>query len=161
VKAWQVNAESRVGRPRLVLQIVGATSSLLSLVGLWFDVAYLMADYSCMKDVPPYFFQVHYTMAGIDIALLIAGVVLGIVLMRGIAVWAFLLIGLQLMIVLKWWVVGGLWLDPTLGRTIATATGSSGGTIVHLVILFPIWGSVAALWAYRRVHQEGRSSVGV
>jgi len=151
--APKVNPPVVARRPRLVLQAVGLISIAFSMVGLWLHAGSLTADQSCRAQFP-YFFQVYYKMAAINIGLLVGGVVVGIALVRCVTMWVFFFVGLQVAIVLDFWEIGSLWLDPTLGRTIASATGISSGTVLHIITLFPFWGSIAALWAYQRI--EGR-----
>ncbi len=143
-------------RAAVVLKIVGWASVALSAVGLWYHATCVSADYS-RAPRPPYFFQAWYTMAGINIVLLIAGIALGIGLIRGLAKWVTPFVVLQLAVVLDAFIPGALWLHPRFGPSIAAASGISGGTIFQVVVLLPIWGSIAAIWAARRLrsrHEE-------
>jgi hypothetical protein len=145
-------------RAAVVLKIVGWAGVALSLVGLWYHAMYLSADYSRMPQ-PPYFFQAWYTMAGINIVLLVAGIVLGIGLIRGLTRWVSLFVVLQALIALDTFVPGLLWLHPRFGQSIGAASGISGGTIFQVIVLFPIWGSIAAIWAARRIKPTHEESV--
>lgn len=43
--------------------------------------------------------------------------------------------------------VGSMWREPTVGSSIAAATGiANGGLMVQFLILFPVWGPTA-MWA--------------
>jgi hypothetical protein len=145
-------------RADVVLRIVGGAGVLLSLVGLWYHATCLAADYS-REPRPPYFFQAWYTMAGINIVLLLAGIALGVALIRGMVKWVSLFVALQVLIVLDTFLPGLFWLHPRLGLSIAAASGISSGTIFQVIVLFPIWGSVAAIWAVRRIRPRHEESV--
>ncbi len=148
----------RPNRAGVVLKIVGGAGVLLSLVGLWYHTTCLSVDYS-RQPRPPYFFQAWYTMAGINIVLLLAGIVLGIALIRGVVKWVSLFVALQVLIVLDTFLPGLFWLHPRLGLSIAAASGISSGTIFQIIVLFPIWGSIAAIWAVRRIRLRHEESV--
>ena len=148
----------RRSRAGVVLKIVGGAGVLLSLVGLWYHATCLTVDYS-REPRPPYFFQAWYTMAGINIALLLAGIVLGIALIRGMVKWVPLFVALQVLIVFDTFLPGLFWLHPRLGGSIAAASGLSSGTIFQVIVLFPVWGSVAAIWALRRIRPRHEVSV--
>jgi hypothetical protein len=137
-------------RATIVLKIVGWAGVVLSLGGLWYHATYLRADYSRIPQ-PLYFFQAYYTMAGINIVLLIAGILLGVAFIRGNPKWVPLFVTLQAVVVLDAFVPGAFWLHPRFGSSIAAAGGISGGTMLQVIVLFPIWGSLAALWAARRI----------
>jgi hypothetical protein len=126
---------------------------VLGVLGLLYHLSYLTTDYSG-RETPPYFYQAWYTMATINIALLIAGIVVGVQLVRRKArwIWAFLI--LEVLVVLDTFGPGLLWLHPRFGLSIGAATGIAGGTFVQVFILFPIWGSLAGLWAARRLNTQ-------
>jgi hypothetical protein len=142
---------------RILLRIVGGFSILLALFGGWYHVLYLTADYS-RRDNPPYFFQAWYFMAGINIALLLASLLIGLQLIRGRATWVRAFIVVEALILLDAIVPGLLWLNPRFGASIAAASGISEGTGAHVITLFPFWGSVAALWAARRMPSHTTSA---
>ena len=137
-------------RAALILKVVGWSSIALSSLGLWYHGACLSADYS-QRDTPPYFYQAWHIMAGVNIALLVSGVLVGVQLVLGRARWVRALVVLQILIVVDTFLPGGLWLNQRFGSSIAAASGISGGTIIGVMALFPIWGSWAGLWAARRI----------
>jgi hypothetical protein len=142
-----------VGRAKLVLRIVGGSSIVFGLLGLWYHFTFLTVDYS-HRGTAPYFYQAWHIMAGVNIALLLIGVVLGIAFVR-LRVRALpFFIALQSLVVIDSVVPGLLWLKPTYGRSIAEASGISGGTILELISLFPLWGSAAGVWAVRQLRRE-------
>jgi hypothetical protein len=99
-------------------------------------------------------------MAGINIALLVAGIVVGVQLVRGCGAWVRALLIIQILVVLDTFVPGVLWLHSRFGSSIAAASGISGGTIFQVLALFPIWGPLAGWWAARRVNRLAWVSAG-
>ena len=142
-----------------MLKVVGGSSVALGVIGLWYHLTYLTADYSGRKN-PPYFFQAWYTMAAVNIALLVAGILVGLQLLRGQARWIRTFVILEVLVILDTFVPGALWLNPRFGSSIAAASGIAGGTIFQVIILFPIWGSLAGLWAARRLNPQAPGPVG-
>jgi hypothetical protein len=139
-----------IGRATLVLRIVGWSSIVFGLLGLWYHFSYLSVDYS-RRGMAPYFYQAWHIMAAVNIALLLVGVALGIAFVRlRIRALPFFIV-LQTLVILDAIVPGFLWLSPKYGRSIGEASGISGGTILELVVLFPLWGSIAAAWAVRKL----------
>ena len=144
---------SRAKGARILLRTVGGFSVLLALFGAWYHFLYLTADYS-RRENPPYFFQAWHIMAAINIALLLASLVIGVQLVRAQPTWVGAFVVVEAIILLDAVVPGFLWLHPRFGASIAAASGIAGGTGAHLITLFPFWGSVAALWAARRMRSE-------
>ncbi len=99
-------------------------------------------------------------MAGVNIALLVAGILVGLQLVRRRVRWVRALVVLQILIVIDSVVPGVLWLNPRFGSSIGAASGISGGTIIGVIALFPIWGSLAGLWAARRIGDRPLGSAG-
>jgi hypothetical protein len=142
---------------RILLRIVGGFAVLLALFGAYYHGLYLGADYS-RRGNPPYFFQAWHIMASINIALLIASFIIGIQLIRARATWVGAFVATEALILLDAILPGFFWLQPRFGSSIAAASGIAGGTGAHLITLFPFWGSVAALWASRRIRSEAPSA---
>ena len=143
-----------------VLRIVGGFSVVLGVIGLWYHFRYLSADYS-RHEHPPYFFLAWYTMAAVNIALLVAGILVGVQLVRGRARWTKAFVILEILVVLDTLIPGALWLNPRFGSSVAAASGIAGGTFFQILTLFPIWGSVACIWAARRISAPLSSPGGV
>jgi hypothetical protein len=147
------------GRASLMLKIVGWSSIVLSAMGLWYHATYMTADYS-QAGMPPYFYQAWRIMAGVNIGLLLVGILVGVQLVRGRVRWVRALVILQVVVVIDCIAPGLLWLNPRFGRGVAAASGISGGTMIGVIALFPIWGSWAGLWAARRISRQSLDSAG-
>ena|ERR1039457_1788853 len=137
---------------RLILRIVGGFSVVLAFAGLGYIAAYLRVDYST-RPQPPCFFQAWHIMASIDAVLLICGVLLGIALLRCKVAFVTAFVVLQALVVAYSFAPGLFWLNPRYGSSIAAASGISAGTIVPVFVLFPVWGSIAAIAAARRIRK--------
>ena len=142
----------QLNRARQVLRIVGGSGIVLALVGLSYIALYLSFDYSARPE-PLYFYQAWHVMASINAALLVCGLLLGISLLRGRVRFVPAFVLLKAVVVVFSFLPGFFWLNPRYGSSIAAASGISGGIVVEIVVLFPIWGSIAAIAAARCIRK--------
>jgi hypothetical protein len=141
----------------LASRVVGACSILFGLLGLTYNAVTLFVDcsYSFLDmndDVNlGQFYPVFYMMSGICIAFYVALTVVGVQLIRKKFGWAKGLLGIIVLEVIYYLVIGLLWTSPQYGMSVGAATGvSSGGLSFQAFTLFPIWGPWVAMWASRR-----------
>jgi hypothetical protein len=152
-------SESRSRAARSALRIVGLVAVALSLYGFWYHATILGSDFST-EDNPPYFFHAWYTMTGISILLLLAALLSGIQLMRGRAKWVTAFIAVETLILLTFMAFSALWLHPRWGTSIAAATGISGGSLIHVLTLFVIWGPIVAIISARQIRRANGTGAG-
>lgn len=51
--------------------------------------------------------------------------------------------------------LGMLWLAPSMGMSVAAATGvANGGLMAQFLILFPLWAPLLAFWARRHLNDS-------
>jgi hypothetical protein len=144
-------------RPRLVLRVLGWVGVLFSLYGLSTDK--LMLSTYPVSQQPAELRTVYYTMAGADIAILMATFFVAAGLTRGLPRLVPVFVALQLLVLLVFLVPALLGSIPRFGRAIANAPPLySGGTGLFIVTLYPFWGSLAAVWAAHRTG-KGQASV--
>jgi len=131
---------------------VGIVTLVTALLGLAYNAMSLFAAFSGAFDqMPdkasmPYFETAFYVMSGICIACYLAMVYCAIGLFRHSRQTGRLLSLILLFEVGFFFAVGSMWREPTVGSSVAAATGvANGGMMAQFVILFPIWAPLA-LW---------------
>ena len=131
--------------PTAVLRGIGIVSILLAALGLLYNGVYFFADFGSITKDLPYFHQAFYALSAISIlcyAFLIASGI-QFIRLKTRAVWPFVVFE-----VIFFFAVGLLWLLPSIGPSIAAATGVAiGGMMFQGLLLFPIWAIPACLWA--------------
>ena len=137
--------------------VVGVVALITALLGIIYNVPIIIGamrgtfDQMVKNGDEPYFYPAFYIMSGICLACYIVLVVCGIDLIRSRLRWARLVTLILLFEVGYFFAVASLWLQPTIGRSVAGATGvSNGGMIAQFLILFPLWGPLLLLWAKAR-----------
>lgn len=153
-------------RPYITLKIVGIVSLLVAVGGIWYNAQYLSGDYSGVlkkltedpdnigRDYSK-FYPVFYTMSGICISFYILLAITGLQLIRVKSQWAYVLVAIVLAEVLYFFLITTFSYIPKYGDSVPAALGvSSGGLMFQILVLFPIWAPVAALWARRRLLRE-------
>ena len=138
------------------LLLVGISSLVLGLAGLSYNCVMLPADYSSfLQDWEneintEQFYTALYVMSGICVAFYTALLVIGTQLIRRKSGWAMGLLGLIILEVFYYVIIGIMWKSPQYGMSVAAASGvSSGGLSFQVFTLFPVWGPLADLWAGR------------
>lgn len=143
--------------PDRALVVVGLSSVLLAILGLWYNMTTLFADYtSIIDDLKSendlrHFYTAFYVMSAICIAFFAGLFVSGIQLIRKKIMWVFVLSGIIALEISYFFLLGGLWANSTYGYSVGAATGvSNGGLMFQVFSFFPIWAPATALWARRK-----------
>ncbi len=144
--------------PRYTLTVVGVTTVVFAMLGLWYNYSTLFLDYSLPLEQSgkehdiQNFYPIFYTMSVICIVFYVILLASGVQLIRKKTGWAFVLSGVVAVEVLYFVFVGYLWAHSPSRFSIAAATGvSTGGLTYQIYVLFPVWGPLLALWARRRI----------
>jgi hypothetical protein len=143
---------------RILLRSVGILAVLLAIAGLLYTAAssYQVVvsddiDQLATEHGAPYIRAAFYVMASICVAFYLVLLLCGVrfVLLHSGLWWLFTAI--LAAEVLYYFSIGyWFWPHPTLGRSIAGATGiSSGGLMFQFLLLFPLWAPVAVYLARR------------
>jgi hypothetical protein len=141
---------------RILLRLVGILAVLLALAGFLYTAASLYGvesgaiDQLAVESGTPYVRAAFYVMASVCVVfygvLLLCGV--QFVRLRSALWWLFTAV-LAAEVVFHF-AVGWLWSHPTLGGSIAGATGiSSGGLVFQFLLLFPLWAPIVVYLAHR------------
>ena len=137
--------------------IVGVFSIATALFGLYHNTAMSISalrgafDPMLQQEDLPYFYHAFFTMSGICIFCFLVLFVCGIDLARSRLRWSRLVTMILLFEVDYSIAVGVLWLEPSIGRSIAAATGvANGGMMPQFIILLPLWGPLLLWWAKSR-----------
>jgi hypothetical protein len=141
---------------RITLRIVGAVVLLCAAFGLFYNSVSFIAVASGAADTidpespMPYFRSAFYALSAICVICYLALVWCGIQFVRARPdLWALFSIVLVVE-VLSYLTAGWLWRNPTLGVSVAAATGiSQGGMMPQVFILLPLWGPIAVWFAKR------------
>lgn len=154
--AAQTTAGNSVSIPA---NLVGVVTLGAAFLGLCYNAISSSVVLSGALETPqhrqdlPYFYPAFYVMSGICvtcyIVLLICAVDFVMSRLRYLRLFALVL----LFEVLYTFSIGGLWLDPTIGLSVAAATGiANGGMMLQFLCLLPIWGPLVLWWAKSRQH---------
>jgi uncharacterized membrane protein YozB (DUF420 family) len=148
--------------PRHTLTVVGVTTVVLAMLGLWYNYSTLFLDYSLpleqsgKEHALQNFYPIFYRMSVICIVFYLILLASGVQLIRKKTGWVFVLLGVVVMEVLYFLFVGYLWAHSPSGFSVAAATGvSTGGLSYQVYVGFPVWGPLLALWARRRILTTG------
>lgn len=146
---------SRLPKTALATVAVGLVAIILGSRGLWFNFNSLSVHYS-VDDKLPYFYQAFYFMSGICLVCYLALIGCGFQFLRGQVSAVGLFIGILAFECVYFLGLGLTWAilsyHLSVGSSVAAATGvANGGLMYQFNILFPIWGSIAAYWAKRRL----------
>jgi len=124
-----------------------------ALLGLFYNASSLFAAYAGAFDrMPgkvnlPYFEFAFFVMSSICVSCYLVMIVCAIDLLRLRLRTGQLLAFVLVFEVGYFFAVGSMWREPTVGSSIAAATGiANGGLMAQFLILFPVWGPTA-MWA--------------
>lgn len=151
--------------PRATLVTIGVFAVVLGGLGIWYNVTTLFADYSDLLDQKtPYFYHSFNLMSGICLLCYVGLIACGIQFVRGAVVPVSLFIGILVFESMYFVALGFVWAALTshlsLGLSVGAATGvANEGLMFQFFILFPLWGSVAAHWARRRLNATNRLAI--
>ena len=140
--------------PKVTLRVVGVVSIALALLGFFYNGTTITADFSQLQNEHdiPFFYPAFYVMSAVCLTCFVLLLVFGIKFfqLKPQAVPLFVL--LLVFEVLYFLAIGPMWLLPSIGGSIAAASGvANGGLMFQAFILFPIWSIPASLWARRRL----------
>jgi len=146
-------------KAKVVLIIIGIVSIVLGCFGLWYNSQTLFSVLSnpnaFEEEDTPYFYQSFYTMSALCICCYIGLITSGIQFIRLKTNLLILFIGILIFEFLYFFSIGTLWLSPRIGMSIAAATGvANGGLAPQIFTLFPIWASILAIWATRKISKK-------
>lgn len=136
--------------PNVFLRSIGVASILLAALGLLYNAMFILPEFFLGSDDPagPYFYPAFYIMSAICVACYLLLLTLGIQFVRlntsnlGLFVFLFLFEIIYIKVVFI------LWNHPTIGMSVAEATGvANGGLMLQRWTLFPLWAVPVLLWA--------------
>ena len=147
--------------PRILVIVVGVVAALAALFGLYYNGMTIVialrggfSDLVAQKGLT-FFYLAFYVMSATCVICYFLLLVLGIELLRMRLRWSWLLIGVLLFEIVYFLSLGILWLLPSVGMSIAAATGvANGGLMAQFIILFPLWAPLVLWWARRKIEHE-------
>jgi len=143
-------------RAQMSLIAIGVVCVISAAFGLFYNFSTLTVALSRAfptdKD-SPYFYQAFYTMSSVCILCYLLLFCCGVAFLRRSVRLVWLFVSLMIFEVIYFFSLGFfLWPMPQLGLSIAGATGvANGGLMAQFLILFPLWGSILAIWAKRHL----------
>lgn len=129
--------------------IVGVFAIGTALLGLSYNAMSVSSALSGVfdSDDTPYFNEAFFLMSAICVSCQITLLVCGIDLVRSKLRWSRLVTLLLFFELGYVFAVGTLWLEPTIGRSVAAATGvANGGLMFQFFVLLPLWGPLLLWW---------------
>lgn len=130
--------------------MVGVVTIAMAGFGIWYNFRSLSASSSDFfhDESIPYFYQAFYIMSVICIACYIALLICGVQFVRlrtGLVKFFVSIIIFEIVYVFS---IGITWLLPTVGMSIAAASGvANGGLMIQAISLFFLWAPIIAIWA--------------
>lgn len=101
----------------------------------------------------PYFYPAFYIMSAICMGCYALLTIFGVQFIRGRAFHVGWFTTLLLFEIVYFFSLGMLWLAPSIGMSIAAATGvANGGLMAQFLIFFPLWAPLLAFWAQRHLN---------
>jgi hypothetical protein len=147
--------------PKALMVVTAVVALLAALLGLWYNGTTMLiairGGFSKTIKEPglSHFYPAFYTMSAICVVCYLLLLACGIALLRSRVRWSQLLTGVLIFEVVYVFVVAALWMAPTIGRSVAAATGlANGGLMAQFIILFPLWAPLALWWAGRRLESD-------
>jgi len=140
----------------IVLRAVGIIAVLLAVGGVLYTAASLYTvasggiDHLAIEAGTPYVRSAFYVMASICMFFYAAVLICGVQFIRLRSSLWWLFSAVLVAEVVFHFLVGWLWSHPTLGDSIAGASGiSSGGLVLQFFVLFPLWAPIVVWLAHR------------
>lgn len=152
---------------RVALAIVGVVAILCGLFGLFYNYssfsALIVQGKHEFDPEIPYFNAVFFTMSAICVLCYIVLIVCGVQLARKRLAWVWVFIGVQMFEVIYFFSIALLWLvgiaAPRFGSSVAAATGvANGGLMAQFLILLPLWGTIVAILAKRKLESAASTT---
>jgi hypothetical protein len=144
------------------LIILGVISIICSILGLLYNISMLYACFSgafeelIKENKLFYFYQSFYTMSAICIVFYLLLFFCGIYFIKLLIRFVWLFISVLVSEIVYFFSIGALgWNLGDVSHSIAAATGvANGGLMIQVFILFPLWGSILALWLKKKIQSD-------
>jgi len=143
--------------------MVGIISVLTALIGLSYNglglITSIRGGFSELVTERglSYFYPAFYVMSAICVLCYLLLLGCGVDLIRVRLRWSRLLTGVLIFEIIYFIAVSASWMAPTLGKSVAAATGvANGGMMFQFGILFPLWAPLVLYWARRRLEYKSR-----
>jgi len=143
----------------LSLRGVGIVALLCASLGLTYNLTGLAN--SAVFRTPshsqkfPFFFPAYYTMTAVCVICYLLLAICGIQFLRGRVRWVLTFVPLMTFEVVYVFAISALWMSPSIGLSVGAATGvANGGLLFQFLIWFPLWGSVLACLAKRKLERR-------
>jgi hypothetical protein len=138
----------------VVLRIIGIISIVFAVLGFLYNSTTFLVSWS--KDFRDkdalYFYPAFYIMSFICAICYSVLLICGIQFIRLRTRLFPLFVGVLIFEFIYIFSIGITWLIPGIGSSIGAATGvANGGLSLQIFILFPLWGSLLAGWASKRI----------
>ena len=148
-------------RPKVSVIAVGVVGLITALFGLWYNgTTFLTALRGGFSDLVTqqrltYFYPAFYVMSCICLGCYVLLLLCGVDLLRARLRCFWLLTGVLVFEVIYFFLVAMSWLVPSVGMSVASATGvANGGLTIQFVILFPLWAPAVLWWARMKLEYE-------
>jgi hypothetical protein len=149
-----MNDRQRANFPSILVGVVLVIAAGLGLLynAMTLNAAWAGAFAQLSSDENlPYFYHALGLMSAFCILCYLTLIVCGIDLVRSRLRWSRLVTLILILEVGYFFAVGSLWLEPTIGHSVAAATGvANGGLMVQFAILLPLWAPLVLWWARSR-----------
>lgn len=146
--------------PHRTLRALGILQMVFAILGLWYNASGIISLLSSVQTLPrqPYFWHAYCAMSAICVTCYVTLLVIAVEFIRLRPRLAPLFVGIMVFEVVYFFGIGVFWTSPRLGMSIEAAFGvANGGLMFQFIALFPLWGSLLALWSRRRI-EEGPMS---
>lgn len=150
-----------MGKAKVCLIIIGVVSVVLASLGLLYNLtsfaAMLRGSFSEIAQRPDtqHFVPAYLVMSAICVGCFVLLIVCGVTFITGRTHLTRFFVILVIFMALYPFSIGLFWFLPGIGMSIGAATGvANGGLMLPILILFPVWGPLAAVWAARKVEAE-------
>jgi hypothetical protein len=143
--------------PQIATRLVGIISILTAIGGAWYTIEIIRL--AVLRLTPtaeaPYVVPISYVMAFICILCYLGLFYIGLQFICLKMRLYRIFIGITIFETLYFCSIGALWLSvtliPSVGTSIAGASGINGGLIIQFIILFPLWSPFVVMWAHKRM----------
>jgi glucan phosphoethanolaminetransferase (alkaline phosphatase superfamily) len=144
---------------KIFLIVLGVVSVISAAFGLFYNMTTLWANHSgafeelTRKENLIYFHQAFYAMSAFCIISYLLLFFFGIAFLKSKTRYVSFFVALLVSEVIYFFLIGSVgWGLKRAGHSIAAASGvANGGLMAQFIILFPIWGSIIALWAKKTI----------
>jgi hypothetical protein len=138
---------------RVSVIVTAVTTIICCLIGLLYNyntIAIIRTGAFERLPQEPHFYPAFYTMSAICIVFNLVLICFSMDFLRGFfrCLKSFTIV--MVFKVINFFAIGAFWLHPTLGRSVASATGvANGGLMAQFLILLPLWAPLVLFIAQR------------